>query len=112
MYIPLVVVEVPVSSMRPVVVEIVVRSTEMASFAVGPAEIDMFPDVEAAVIDVMIVRPVPLRVRSPAAVRFPVGVIEVPPIIDSVPAESRAPEPVYAPDGVIVMLPELVVVTG
>jgi hypothetical protein len=90
---PLTPVEVAMRSIRPVVVEIVDLSIVRASPDAVAAETEMFPEVDAAVIEVRLTCPVPTRVRFPAAERFPVGVIDVPPLMVSVPAESRAPEP-------------------
>ena len=75
------------------VVDIVDLLIVRASPDVGPAEIEMFPAVDAAVIEVRFTCPVPVKVRFPEAERFPVGVTDVPPLMFKVPAEVRAPAP-------------------
>jgi hypothetical protein len=79
--------------MDPVVVETVEPFRSIASSATGPAVKEMFPPVEFTVREVRRSFPLPLMLTFPDASKFPVGVIEVPPLIVSVPAELRAPEP-------------------
>ena len=60
-----------------------------------PAKTDMFPEADEAVIEVMFTVVEPERVMFPAAERFPVGVMEVPPLMVKVPlvaVSDPAPE--------------------
>ena len=77
-----------------------------ASPDVGPAEIETFPAVDAAVIDVRFTCPVPDTVTFPVAVRFPVNVTVVPPLIETAPfVADNEPDPEYVTEGFMSMLP-------
>jgi hypothetical protein len=86
---------VPERDIEPVVEAIVEPSIFRALPATGPAEIEIEPKVDSTVLEVNVTFPDPERVRFPAAERFPVGVIEVPPEIVKVPlvaVSDAAPE--------------------
>jgi hypothetical protein len=86
-------VPVPERDIEPVVEAIVEPTISIALPAKGPAEIEIEPEVDSTVIEVNFTFPDPERVRFPAAERFPVGVIDVPPLMVNNPAEVIEPEP-------------------
>jgi hypothetical protein len=79
--------------------------------AVEARETDPEVDVTVALDpEVVVIFPDPEMVMLPTAWIAAVGATEVPPLRVTVPADVKVPEPTYVPDGVMVMLPEPVVV--